>query len=102
MIIQNPDTEHIVHEYDFTFASSHFLSMTIDPRFDTITFGEDEITAKLGAKEKAGSSVPAEEVCILKTHLVSYAHRERKVLDPSPDDRLEFEKIRNGKGKPIH
>jgi hypothetical protein len=55
MIIHSPDAEYVVTEYDFTFASNHFIQMTVDHRYDTIIFGDEEIEVNFGGEGKERS-----------------------------------------------
>jgi hypothetical protein len=83
VIVQSPDPTYKVTEYDFQFSSSHFVQMTIDHRYDTIFFYPDEIRANFGAKKKGGREIEAEDVVILKHHLLTYSFKERELIDTS-------------------
>lgn len=92
MRIEQSDSQRTVTDYDFSFSSSHFLSFTVDPKTDSIEFGDKEIKVVLGGRERNGVKSPKEELTIFKTHLISYAKKERVVneLTPEQEDNLKI------------
>lgn len=102
MHIEHPDVQRAVTEYDFTFSSSHFISITIDPKFDSIEFGEKEIKAVLGGRERNGVKTPPEEVVIFMHQLISYAKRERVINDFTPEQQETIKVLLKNGSKLIH
>jgi hypothetical protein len=102
MRLEVPDNQRTVTDYDFSFSSSHFLSVTIDPKYDSIEFGEKEIKVMLGGRERNGVKAPAEELTIFKTYLISYAKKERVVNELTPDEVEDIKILIKGGSKLIH
>lgn len=102
MRIESPDNQRTVTDYDFSFSSSHFLSVTIDPKYDSIEFGEHEIKAVLGGRERNGVKSPNEELTIFKTHLISFAKKERVIAEFTPDQEESIKILLKGGSKLIH
>lgn len=102
MRIEFPDEQRTVTDYDFSFISSHFLSMTIDPKYDSIEFGEHEIKAVLGGREKNGVKSPTEELTIFKNHLISFAKKDRVITELTPTQKEEMKIMLKTNSKLVH
>lgn len=99
MILESPVVSKIVHDYDIIFEAGMAMPLTIDLTVgDTIEFDlpNSLIRAHLVAKPSQTDTaklLPAEDVTIFVAKVATIQHRERRVVEQSPDERAEWKKL---------
>lgn len=98
MIINNPEVKKIVTDYDIIFSTGIKTGFTIDPSAgDEITFGNSgAITVKLAAKASPSDpsiTIPEEDITIFAKHILYVNKRVREVIEPSPEEKAELNRV---------
>lgn len=95
MIVSSPPVVKSVDEYDFVFSSGMVMPITISPTLgDTVTFSPDLILVNLTSKPSMNTPeklLPAEDIKIYTSHLISIQHRVREVLELTPEEKYSWE-----------
>ena len=96
MLISNPDTKKIVHDYDIVSVHGMMLPITIDLEAgDTVEHTSETIKFYLSKKPSIhdpSKILPAEDITVMKIHVFSVQHREREVLELTPEQKFEWSK----------
>ena len=96
MILSTPDVKRTLHDYDIVFVSGMMLPITLDLNAgDTVDFSAEAIVFFLSPKPSLNSPdtlLPAEDITVLKAHVVSIQHRVREVMELTPDQKFEWGK----------
>ena len=94
MILTTPEVKHLVLDYDIVFSSGMVLPLTIDEKAgDVITIGDKYIEVFMSAKPSMNDpkkTIPAESMTLFLQHVVSIQHRQREVVELSPEQKLEW------------
>jgi hypothetical protein len=98
MIINSAYDTREVEEYDFTFDSGLFMSITVDKEAgDTIEFASSpmatqfKLVSKPSPTDPRGRTTP-EELTIFMDHVVAVQSRKRSVTPVSPEQKEDFQK----------
>lgn len=104
MYITSDPLSRTVIDYDFTFANSAVLPITLDPKYgDSIEFGDKTVRIDLKAKPSLTDptqSLPAEEVIFYLQHLVVIQKRERVIQALNPEQQYEYKQALAALGIP--
>lgn len=96
MIVHSAPEARTVHDYDYTFTTGLFLSVTVDETAgDQMSSSGDKVYFIIAEKPSPADpkvTIPAEDITIHTNHIVSVQHRSRIVTPPSPEQREEFQK----------
>ena len=96
MLVTSPELKKKVDDYDIVFDSGMLLPITLDSTLgDTIIFGEKLITVVLTSKTSLNDptkTLPAEDITIFVSHIVSIQHRVREVVELTPEQKLDWQK----------
>ena len=98
MIINSPEPEHVVTEYEFINNHGQFIQATVDPRYDSLEETDTKIVIHYG--ERDGKE--AEKLTIYKNHLFNSVERTRVVRDRTEDEREEWEGFFKQKSKLVN
>lgn len=94
MIVNAPEVKRLVDEYDFMFVSGMMMPVTVDVEAgDRAVFSDDRILIRLTAKPSLNDpekKFPAENITIFTKHLLSLQHREREIVDLTPEQKFEW------------
>lgn len=96
MIINPVISPHMIDEFDFLFTNGLSMPVTIDrDNGDMVDFDSSPaiIHIKLSAKRSISSSdvmLPAEDIMVYTSHIISISHRSREVLPLTPDQAESF------------
>lgn len=97
MILETPVIKKTVEDYDFVFSSGVAMPVTIDlAAGDTVDVFQDKILIHLTAKPSfhdPDKILPAEDIKIFTSHLISIQHREREIIELTPEQKLEWKKV---------
>lgn len=85
MIITSPEQTYTVDQYDFLLTNGKTIQVSLDLRVDTIFIDNEAITIRKEAGKLAGRAFPAEDVVLLRPHVMMINHRERQVSEPSEE-----------------
>ena len=82
-----------VTDYDFMFASGLVIPITVDPRYDSITFEDNTIVVIQGPKPSLSNPkeyTTAETIYIARQHLAVFYSRERQVRTITPEEQEQM------------
>ena len=87
----------ILHDYDIVFSNGMMMPITVNLDLgDTIEIGDTRLIAHLTAKPSLSDikkNLPAEDITIFLSQVVSIQHRERSVLELTPNEKVEWAKL---------
>ena len=94
MLVNTPETKHVVDDYDFIFHSGMVLPVTVSEKTgDSITFFDTHVVIRIAETPSMNDprvTLPARDITVYKTHLASYEHRTREVADLAPEQQHEW------------
>lgn len=106
MIIESTNPPKIINEYDISILSGMIMPVTIDEKAgDTFEELTDRLKIYLAPKPNFHDStkfIPAENIEIYKTHIVSVNHRTREVPQLTPEQQVQWQKTIQEIGKVTH
>lgn len=92
MLIDSPEIKKTVIDYDIVLDFGVTVPITIDPsKGDTIELGDKIISIHMPSKASDNNpehQLPAEDMTIFVSHVVSIQRREREVVELSPEQKL--------------
>jgi hypothetical protein len=95
MLIETPIVLKTLHDYDILFDSGMMIPITVDlASGDTISFNDLTITVQLTAKPSLNDPakvLPAEDITIFNSHIVSIQHRQREIQELSPEEKYTWQ-----------
>lgn len=97
MIVQVPEVKKILNDYDICFQTGMMMQITIDLDLgDTIEFNDRVILIHRSAKPSQNDPkilLPAETMTLFMPHVISIQHRFREVVERTPEQKFEWERI---------
>lgn len=96
MRVETPLVKKWVDDYDVVFQSGMMMPITVDlAQGDYIQIGDKLIEVSLKAKPSPTDPdqiLPAEDITIYVSHVVSIQHRVREVVELTPEQKFEWKK----------
>lgn len=96
MIINTPLETKVVDEYDIATGGGLVMPVTIDPKAgDTFEESDSKFTIHIAPRQSMNDpmkSLPAENITIYKSHVISINHRTREVPPLTPEQQFEWNK----------